>query len=667
MEGALKLDPFLAPIPMSSQVGLIDRAISPRKFIWWTAILSAPFVFIALMNHWFDSLAQPNSIWRVKQVRSIVSQAAAIEELPSDGWKSSTLPSLTFGDGQRATSVWYRIEVNVDRPQEALWAVYLLSPSDNYAVFVNGHFAGESAPMTRPISRYQTPLVFRFPGTLLHEGVNVVQVHSVNEIAWTILHTLEIGPDKAISPGFRSATFAAETLKQIIIGCLLAIGLVMAALSGSRSREAVFGWYAVALFFMAAHISIKLVPQLFFGDGRLWYNLEGIAMGGYIVCATFFINRFVGVKRPRVEKWLVIWALIGAVVLICDPVVFGFSMPWFAYIVWIPPMLPLCVYQTWLIVRAAREAPSAESLSVALVTCLGLVVGVRDGLIEMGLKTGPLYLAYAMVPVLCTFGSILLRRFVRALNTSEWAREELEVRVAEKTEELSRSLVRMKDMERDQALSAERDRIMRDMHDGVGGQLVQALSIATSRAELKSIEEPLRSCLDELRLIIDSIEPVNGDLASVLGTLRMRMSRRLTEAGVQLRWRVEDIPVLANFGPNRVLHISRIVHEAIANSLKHSHAKQITLATRLVTNETGQLILIEIADNGAGFAATVTRGRGLINMKRRAQDLDARLSIDSSAQGTTVRLAFPIDALATRECASSQAPKHGPLGVAQRL
>jgi signal transduction histidine kinase len=225
----------------------------------------------------------------------------------------------------------------------------------------------------------------------------------------------------------------------------------------------------------------------------------------------------------------------------------------------------------------------------------------------------------------------------------------------------------MKDMERDQALSAERDRIMRDMHDGVGGQLVQALSIATSRAELKSIEEPLRSCLDELRLIIDSIEPVNGDLASVLGTLRMRMSRRLTEAGVQLRWRVEDIPVLANFGPNRVLHISRIVHEAIANSLKHSHAKQITLATRLVTNETGQLILIEIADNGAGFAATVTRGRGLINMKRRAQDLDARLSIDSSAQGTTVRLAFPIDALATRECASSQAPKHGPLDVAQRL
>jgi signal transduction histidine kinase len=329
--------------------------------------------------------------------------------------------------------------------------------------------------------------------------------------------------------------------------------------------------------------------------------------------------------------------------------------------------LPVCAYQTWLHVRAARDAPNVETLSLMAMTWLGLVVGTRDGFIEMGLGAGSLYLAYAMVPVLCTFAFILLRRFVRAVNSAEEARGELELRVQEKTAELERSLVRMKDMEREQALSAERERIMRDMHDGVGGQLVQALSIASSRPELQPIEEPLRSCLAELRLIIDSIEPVNGDLASVLGMMRVRMSRRLSKAGIQLRWKVEDIPALSDFGPSRVLHISRIVHEAIANSLKHSGTKEITLGARVACDDQGDSILIEIADKGSGFETPATRGRGLVNMQRRAEELDAELNIDSTNLGTTVRLMLPTALTAIRDRSATQAPERGPPSVAQSV
>jgi len=138
-------------------------------------------------------------------------------------------------------------------------------------------------------------------------------------------------------------------------------------------------------------------------------------------------------------------------------------------------------------------------------------------------------------------------------------------------------------------------------------------------------------------------KPVDGDLASVLGTLRVRMTRRLSEAGIQWRWKVDDIPILAEFGPTRVLHVARIVYEAIANALRHSRAKQITLSARLEMCDSQSCVLIEVADDGLGFANSARSGRGLDNMRRRATDINAQLSVDSCARGTTVRLALPID------------------------
>ena len=139
--------------------------------------------------------------------------------------------------------------------------------------------------------------------------------------------------------------------------------------------------------------------------------------------------------------------------------------------------------------------------------------------------------------------------------------------------------------------------IMQDVHDGIGGQLVQALSIAAARPDLAPMEEPLRHCLDELRLMIDSIEPVDGDLASVLGTLRMRMSRRLAQAGISLRWQVEDLPPVPDLRPKEVLEITRIVQEAIANALKHSGSRSLRVVLGAVV-----VGLHELGLRGAGEA-----------------------------------------------------------------
>jgi signal transduction histidine kinase len=213
--------------------------------------------------------------------------------------------------------------------------------------------------------------------------------------------------------------------------------------------------------------------------------------------------------------------------------------------------------------------------------------------------------------------------------------------VHEKTKELEMNVVRIKDMERENALSAERERIMRDMHDGVGGQLVQALSIARGQPEFEPIEEVLLNCLEELRLIVDSIEPVNGDLCSVLGTMRLRMARRLAAVGVRIHWRVHDLPPMDDLGPKRVLDVLRIVQEAVANSLKHARASNITIGADFRPSAIAgepSFIVVEIADDGHGVERLQESGHGLKNMRHRAESMGGRLQVSSTSSGTTVQL-----------------------------
>jgi signal transduction histidine kinase len=313
-------------------------------------------------------------------------------------------------------------------------------------------------------------------------------------------------------------------------------------------------------------------------------------------------------------------------------------------------------------VKAARNNANLEGRLFAVVFWWTLVVGTLDCGVLLGvLKVRPLYLTFIAGPVLLGVGLVLLRRFVTAADTVERARGELEVRIAEKTLALECNLVRLKDMEREWALSTERERIMRDVHDGVGGQLVQALSIVANRPELRPLEDPLRTCLDELRLIIDSMEPAEGDLASVLGTLRTRMSRRLIAAGVHIHWQVEELPVLTEFGPQKVLQVTRIVQEAIVNALQQHQAKNITVRAQPGPQYSvaglEPKIVIEIVADGHALRAADDGNAVSNNMRRRAEEMGWQFTMHYSPQDVSVCLELPLTVAYIKESDVSQSPR----------
>lgn len=212
----------------------------------------------------------------------------------------------------------------------------------------------------------------------------------------------------------------------------------------------------------------------------------------------------------------------------------------------------------------------------------------------------------------------------------------------EREAELAANRERLHDIEKHQALSRERQRLMQDMHDGLGSSLISALRVV-ERGQIKEadITQVLKGCIDDLKLAIDSMEPVDADLLLLLATLRFRLGPRLESTGIALRWDVKDVPALDWLDPRNALHILRILQETFTNIIKHTHATEIRVATRVENDD----VIVTIADNGPGFSVEnklKSGGKGLSNQLRRAESIGAEISWNSNDAGTCMSLKLPI-------------------------
>lgn len=194
--------------------------------------------------------------------------------------------------------------------------------------------------------------------------------------------------------------------------------------------------------------------------------------------------------------------------------------------------------------------------------------------------------------------------------------------------------------ERERTLLLERQRLMHDMHDGVGSHLVALLRLAESGASGAAMAELLRSAIEDLRLTIDSLEPLEHDLATLLATLRERVGRRLEGAGLALHWSMADMPPLPWLEPAQALQVLRLIQEAMTNVIKHAQARTLRLSAR----QADEVLEVRVEDDGRGFdTATANPGQGLASMRQRAHSLGATLHWDSTpGGGTRVQLRLPL-------------------------
>jgi signal transduction histidine kinase len=208
--------------------------------------------------------------------------------------------------------------------------------------------------------------------------------------------------------------------------------------------------------------------------------------------------------------------------------------------------------------------------------------------------------------------------------------------------ELAASYERLREIEHRQTLSQERQRLMQDMHDGLGSSLVSALRVVErGKMDEADIAQVLKGCIDDLKLAIDSMEPVEADLLLLLATLRFRLGPRLESTGIALLWQVTNVPALDWLDPKNALHILRILQEVFTNIIKHTQATEIRVATKV----DGDYVLVTITDNGQGFLVEhelKSGGKGLSNQMRRADSIGAKVNWNSNDAGTCFTLRLPI-------------------------
>ena len=227
--------------------------------------------------------------------------------------------------------------------------------------------------------------------------------------------------------------------------------------------------------------------------------------------------------------------------------------------------------------------------------------------------------------------------FGQVINSAKAVRSHIQLRF-----DLADSHAKLREIEHKQTLDNERQRLMQDMHDGLGSSLISALRVV-ERGNMNDAELALvlKGCIDDLKLSIDSMEPVDKNLLLLLATLRFRLGPRLESAGIKLHWQIGNVPALDWLDPRSALHILRILQEAIANIIKHTAATEVQVATSIEDD----YVAVKITDNGQGFDVLGTinsMGKGLSGQRDRAAAIDGQIHWESNSSGTCMCLKLPV-------------------------
>lgn len=305
--------------------------------------------------------------------------------------------------------------------------------------------------------------------------------------------------------------------------------------------------------------------------------------------------------------------------------------------------------------KSSRLSQSLDGLMLAGWGVIGMMFGIYDLLLVNNyISIESIYLGpYSNISAFLIFMIILFRRYIGAIDTIKQQNINLENRLQAQSTELQKSHHRLREIEQRQMLAQERQRMMQDMHDGLGSTLISALRVV-EHGNINEIDiaDILKDCIDDLKLAIDSMEPLEADLLLLLATLRYRIGPRLESSGIKLRWEIKDVPPLDWLDPKKALHILRILQEAFTNIIKHTHATEI----RTATGVEGGYAVVVITDNGQGFdveTALKSGGKGLSNQKRRAEAIGAKVKWDADQAGTCFTLYLPIKRIESSESIGS--------------
>ncbi len=193
-----------------------------------------------------------------------------------------------------------------------------------------------------------------------------------------------------------------------------------------------------------------------------------------------------------------------------------------------------------------------------------------------------------------------------------------------------------------EATERERSRIAKDLHDGIGMDLVSIKLMAnkiakkTDDKDALEIQSQLQKTISEIQNIIYGLTPSGLKLFGLSYGLDnyISMVQRNHPIEINLNYRGEEVK-----DQQIGAMIFRIIQELVTNSIKHSQCKTISMDI----NVSSISIEISYQDNGIGFDPdNVNPGLGLSNIRSRVESLSGQIHVESGLIGTNYTMTLPL-------------------------
>jgi two-component system, NarL family, sensor histidine kinase UhpB len=551
-----------------------------------------------------------------------------------------------------AEALVFIVPFEVSDPAEPM-ALFLSLREQIREIRVNGVIVQAVAPIPRLAGLITSePSYYPLPPTALRAGANQLEVEKDVFGFDTALSEFAIGPADELAAAYRWRTFLLTDLAMIGVALLLFTVLLCLVINwpaADRPRIhaliALLSTCALATYFLSFNPPVELplnITVLFW----TWVNVAiALTMAHYarrdadvqwrwldhawlawpvLLSAAALAVVAAGFDGARTGEWLLgtvnasYWVVIASavfsVVLLARASVAGGIGRWFDR-----SILAICF----------------SAFAMDRVGSIYDLVSPFDAALPLTLPWSPIagsLLGLSMVLALA-------REAAEARHVVVSANSMLEQRLAAQEQALAESYdARNRIMQRASVLE-ERQRIVRDMHDGLGGQLLGLkLQIGAKQLDTPAIQASLDASITDMRLIVDSLDMADEPLLESLRAFEGRVRSVVEATGCTLLSDHELGAETPSLGPHSTLQVLRILQEAVTNTLRHAGARTIWITSK---HADGQ-IEISIRDDGRGFD-NAQGGRGLANMDFRARAIGGDLSIEGGAgSGAHVRLRLPV-------------------------
>jgi signal transduction histidine kinase len=578
---------------------------------------------------------------------------SAASEPPDDTapWQAVMLPDQERRPeaGQPDDAAWYRmvVELPTRTAADAPWAVYLPYFHDGALLFLNGQPFGRIRGSDDEVKvRWVRPFLLPVPDTLLYPGRNVLHVRALLPESRSLRFPAPgIGTQDDLLPAYDARVFWQRTLPQFTVVLAGLVAAFVASIWWRRRDESLYGWLALAMLLWGLRTLAQVVEVVPADLWAAWRAVFFAASAGFVVALLLFTLRFAALRVRGLGTALWVYVAIGPLAMLLG----GAAVERTIDHVWAAGMVAIGLAIVGLAAWSAWRQRTWQAGTLLGAFGLALAAGLHDYLIVTDhawiARLAPLWLGQriyllhlAANALLLVMTAILTARFVQSLKLVEELNQTLEHRVADRERQLAGQFEAMARLERDRAVEGERQRIMLDMHDGLGSQLLTSLArVERGAMAQRDVADTLRECIAEMRLALDALAPSDDDdFRAAFGNFRYRWDTLLADAGVQANWSVaapdDGLPVPAH----QRLELLRVLQEALTNVVKHARARHVRI--RVEAGAGG--LRVEVHDDGQGFevAAAGRVGHGLRSMRARAQRLGAALTIEAASPGTRVTL-----------------------------